>query len=159
MQRCRTFFCALLLHAVLSYSLRFAAHAALSYFLRFAASCSFVVLSALRCFMQCCRTLCALLLMQRCRTFFCASLFMQRCRTLCASLPHAALSSYFLLRFAASCSVVVLSTICALFPHAELSYFLLRFAALCSVVVFSILSFAWINTIKEEANPIAFAFF
>ena len=81
MQRCRTFFCASLLHAALSYSLRFAA------------SCSVVVLSALRCFMQRCRTLCA-------------SLPMQRCRTLCASLLHAALYS---LRFAASCSVVVLS--------------------------------------------------
>jgi hypothetical protein len=83
---------------------------------------------------------------------------MQLCRTLYASLPHAALS-YFLLRFAASCSVVVLSTICASFPHAALSYFLLRFAALYSVVVLSFLSFAWINTIKEEANPIAFVFF
>jgi hypothetical protein len=70
----------------------------LSYFLRFAASCSFVVLSTLRC------------LMQRCRTFFCASLLhaalscsllsalrslMQRCHTsCCASQLYTALSYY-----------------------------------------------------------------
>ena len=101
MQRCRTFFCASLLHA------------ALSYFLRFAASCSVVVLSALRCFMQ-------------------------RCRTLCASLLHAVLSyslrfaahaalSFFLLRFAvyAALSYCLLRFCASSLLHAALSYSLL----------------------------------
>jgi hypothetical protein len=123
MQRCRTFFCASLLHA------------ALSYFLRFAASCSVVVLSALRCFMQRCRTLCASLLHAvlsyslRFAAHAALSFFLLRFAV------YAALS-YFLRFFAASCSVVVLSTLrclmqrcrtvfCASLLHAALSYSLL----------------------------------
>ena len=128
MQRCRTFFCASLLHA------------ALSYFLRFAASCSVVVLSALRCFMQRCRTLCASLLHAvlsyslRFAAHAALSFFLLRfavyaalsyclLRFCASSLLHAALS--YSLRFVASCSVVVRTVFCASLLHAALSYSLL----------------------------------
>ena len=58
---------------------------------------------------------------------------MQRCRTLCASLPHAALS--YSLRFAVSCSVVVLSALrcpCSVVVLSALRCFMQRCRTLCA---------------------------
>jgi hypothetical protein len=84
MQRCRTFFCASLLMQRCRTFCASLLHAALSYSLRFVASCSVVVLSsALRCFMQRCRALYYLRFVPSCSVVILPAAlrsFIQRCR-------------------------------------------------------------------------------